>query len=1367
MSRWQPTRAGITNVWRYFDEVFTFDHGRLLLRGPNGSGKSKALEVLLPFLLDANLSPSRLSTFGTTARTMHWNLMGEGASGRTRIGFVWLEFGRDTETVTIGARLQATRETTRVEPVYFITHLSIPDELRLVAADGSPLSVAALEEAVRGNGDVYRKAQEYRTAVRERLFPAMGAERYDTLVQALLQLRRPKLSEHLDPEALSGLLSSALPPVDAEQIRELAEGFERLDQQRAQLVHLSQQEKAARDLSNAVAAYSRGVIRARATALTQATTNLDNASAAVRHGEEQRDDEQKRADAATKQEGSAKALCDELRGSKQALERSDAYAEGRNLDDLRRRAADARSLADRTAHDAEHAGRRAESSRANADADARSAAEHQRGLAQHIDDIRAAALTLAISGQGEQVEPPPAEPLFEPEGLEAAERWSVAADAALVGVAVRARARRGQVIDALGLLNAHGRAIDERDRRETAVDQATNRVDEASQALRDANQALQRELAAHEVAVLAWADSLEALSLDRAVVEARLGVVHCALDGGSPEDADENALRELAGSAVAAIRQEDGRRQGELAVQRRTLEDRRAATTAERERLAAARFAEPERSRWRDAPATRGAPLWRLVDARPDAPADQIVAIEAGLQAAGLLDAWVLPDGSVEVPGNDILLAPGSNPDPAPHGTLLELLVPDPGESDVQGEVIARILGSIGLIRPEAHDAAGPPPSEHGCGREAVWVATDGRWQLGVQHGRWHKPHAAYLGATARERHRQAQLAELTATIANLDQQLQDLDGEHDQLAAHIHKATEEAAALPPEAEVRKAAGVVAGAAGRVATFEHLRSEALTARAAAELAANACWTRFETEIGRSKLPAHRDALNTLASEIESLSTTTETARRLVPGFVGAASRAVRANRSANDDTQEWAALRTRAGTDDSAARTLAAELEALDATKGAEYREVVARIAELEAAITMHEAVQTKAHSALRAAEKKVVELQERTRNAERDREVAVQRRDHAQEDFAWSTGTLLAEDAGLGRRAELDGDRVRPTLDLARQVLRDLGSDATALAELNTRMTQQVRASEAVLADRAFVELTPERDVMIASAMHGGRRMPVRSLRDAVADERARTEQEITEAQDALFRRILTGDTRRHLSSRIRDAGDIVADMNARLGEVHTSSDVRVRLVWEVRKDEGALLARARELLLTAPERLTEDDERALVDFLGDRISRAREADDGLPWAQQLAKVFDYTAWHQFRVQMKRGDAGEWKLLTKQVHSALSGGEKAIALHLPLFAALAALYATTPQAPRFILLDEVFVGIDTANRGQIFGLLTDLDLDVFLTSDHEWAAYPQVDGIAIHALAADDGDDAVTSTRFVWTGRELVEDPFESGVLL
>ena len=52
--RWRLSRAGIVNVWFYLDNEFTLSGGRMILRGTNGSGKSRALEMLLPFLLDAD-----------------------------------------------------------------------------------------------------------------------------------------------------------------------------------------------------------------------------------------------------------------------------------------------------------------------------------------------------------------------------------------------------------------------------------------------------------------------------------------------------------------------------------------------------------------------------------------------------------------------------------------------------------------------------------------------------------------------------------------------------------------------------------------------------------------------------------------------------------------------------------------------------------------------------------------------------------------------------------------------------------------------------------------------------------------------------------------------------------------------------------------------------------------------------------------------------------------------------------------------------------------------------------------------------------------------------------------------------------------
>ncbi|MEV2275955.1 SbcC/MukB-like Walker B domain-containing protein [Nocardiopsis sp. NPDC049922] len=73
--RYRLERAGIRNVWQYDDQVLDFAEGRLLLRGRNGAGKSKALEMLLPFLLDGDIR--RLDTTGTNRTSLRW-LMSEG-----------------------------------------------------------------------------------------------------------------------------------------------------------------------------------------------------------------------------------------------------------------------------------------------------------------------------------------------------------------------------------------------------------------------------------------------------------------------------------------------------------------------------------------------------------------------------------------------------------------------------------------------------------------------------------------------------------------------------------------------------------------------------------------------------------------------------------------------------------------------------------------------------------------------------------------------------------------------------------------------------------------------------------------------------------------------------------------------------------------------------------------------------------------------------------------------------------------------------------------------------------------------------------------------------------------------------------------
>src|SRR5919106_1934072 len=381
--RWQLLRAGIQNVWEYDDQRFVFDHGRLLLRGQNESGKTKALEVLLPFLLDANLQPHRLDPFGSSARAMRWNLINESNAGVTvAIGYVWLELGRleDGRPVycTVGAGLKARRTANGVEDWYFATSQRVDDELLLLDENRVPLTRVQLEEAIGGAGQVFQSAGEYRRSLNERLF-GLPAEQYSALVDALLQLRRPQLSKQLDPSALSRILSASLPPLDAGVIGSLAEGFERLDRHRVEREEYNAALDAVRSFLAVYRNYVASFLKARTLELTRADSAFHAARASRRDLDERRAAAERELQEAAEAIQSLEREAVELDERLKALRASDEYRAIATLEEaekqarlLREAAAKTDAALARARMRAEDAQRRSETAvqRASADAQA-------------------------------------------------------------------------------------------------------------------------------------------------------------------------------------------------------------------------------------------------------------------------------------------------------------------------------------------------------------------------------------------------------------------------------------------------------------------------------------------------------------------------------------------------------------------------------------------------------------------------------------------------------------------------------------------------------------------------------------------------------------------------------------------------------------------------------------------------------------------------------------------------------------------------------------------------------------------------------------------------------------------------------------
>ncbi|MEM7395933.1 MAG: TIGR02680 family protein, partial [Verrucomicrobiota bacterium] len=230
--RWQPLRGGLINIFKFQDEVFRYENGRLLLRGDNGSGKSRVLALQLPFLLDGEISPFRVEPDRDPAKRMEWHLLMDRHDRRT--GYTWIEFsrlddGRPTY-LTLGCGMEAQKGGGAPKRWFFVSHERV-ETLRLVQNEvplGRRRLIAEFDE--HDLGAVYDKTTDYRNAVDDTLFKL--GNRYAPLIDLLIQLRQPQLMRDMKEDVLSNALSEALPPISEVLIQNVSEAFQGLDSDR-------------------------------------------------------------------------------------------------------------------------------------------------------------------------------------------------------------------------------------------------------------------------------------------------------------------------------------------------------------------------------------------------------------------------------------------------------------------------------------------------------------------------------------------------------------------------------------------------------------------------------------------------------------------------------------------------------------------------------------------------------------------------------------------------------------------------------------------------------------------------------------------------------------------------------------------------------------------------------------------------------------------------------------------------------------------------------------------------------------------------------------------------------------------------------
>ncbi len=1367
--RWQPLRLGLVELFHYDSEEFWFRDGHLLLRGNNGTGKSKVLSLTLPFLFDAQLKSSRIEPDGDAGKKMAWNLL----LGRheRRMGYAWIEFGRlgddgTPQYLSLGCGLSAAAAKPQVDSWFFVLDGErIGRDLWLTSPQRVVLTRERLREHLRehfgdslqGAGQVFDTATAYRRAVDERLFH-LGPARYGALMDTLIQLRQPQLSKKPDEGSLSDALTEALPPLSPDLLTDVAEALNQLEENRRELEEYEALARAIGQFSRRYLVYAATQARRQAATLRAAQSGFDTASRVLNEARRDFHQAQDAEAQARSRHTEAELSLAALRASLDLLQSDPAMQDANRLALAEKDASD--RARDRVAADAALAATRTRLQRETDQTRERAdrAAQTVRTLAEARALTTGWVDTLGVTA------------LYRINPLAAADTVALcnldplALDTARNDLRQLAATRREQ----LALIQRRRNEVDAADawraQTQRACDERRDESQEASARRDSADETVEQQGRALLGAWQAHVDGLQQLRWpDTAAALDALAQWIASLQGDNPARAALHAAQQQASERLA-------QQHAALSNERAALQAETDSLQAERARLEQGVDTAPPAPSHR-APDVRlgrgGAPLWQLVDFQPQVDTAQRAGLEAALEAAGLLDAWVTPDGTLQL---------GDEAHPL-HDTqwlrrvtqttsLATWLRPSEALAD-SGAVPAAIVQRLieGVVCSMVDD-----------GSAETWIAPDGRFRVGTLAGAWRKPLAAYIGYAARAAARERRLAEITRRLGELRLDDAALQTRFDELALQRSRAAFEWQSAPGDEALRKSHVEAAArerefqsASARLDQAEQqLRDAEQTLQAARHALANDAQdlalpdTRAGLQAVEQALTQFGESLHHLFQSVHELQqTSAELARQREREAQAGADAAQRAEESGERRLQ---------------AEEAHARYETLREAVGAMVEEMQRRLKEARSAVITGERLQKAEAEAQRLAG----ETRARSEQKAQDAEATLDERSATRQSAVVRLQGFAA--TGLLATALPNADvpdlrqpwTIEPALTLARraeQALQSFKDDDESWRHVQAQVSVDYSELGRALSALGHQAQADTNDFgLVVHIVYQNQPQPPDRLTLRLDAEIAERRALLTAGERKVLENHLQAEIAFAVQKLLRDAELQVEAINKELHKRPTSTGVRFRLQWQPLPEggEGApvgLEAARKRLLHTSTDLWSAEDRQVVGAMLQQRIAEERLRADagrgpngGGSLLDQLANALDYRRWHRFRVQ--RWQDGAWRPLSGPA----SSGERALGLTVPLFAAVASYYSqgASPHAPRLVLLDEAFAGIDDAARAHCMGLIREFDLDFVITSEREWACYAELPGVAICQLQRREGIDAVYVSRWTWDGRARLrqDDP-------
>lgn len=1363
MNKWKINRAGLFNFWYYDEEIFPFANGKLLLRGANGSGKSVTMQSFLPVLLDGKTSPDRLDPFGSRARRMEDYLLGEkGVVDRDeRTGYLFMEFKRETteQYLTIGIGLQAKRHKPMKFWGFVITdnrrigkdiHLYKPEK-HAGKTEKIPLSRVELENLIQEGGQVVQTKTEYMKLVNKHLFGFETLEAYEDLIKLLIQLRSPKLSKDFKPSVIYEILEAALPPLSDEDLRHLSDTIEQMDQTKQQIEQLEREAAAVESLNRVYRRYNQHVLADLANEFLKAEKRLVKEQTDWRQLEKKSDELQEEIEQLEKDIRGLKIQLGSYRQQKERLMKHDVW----KLENERRQKLEQLEQTKKLLKSKEQ---RLQQDRTQENKLLHMKNELEAELVNRLNTMKDKLLDL--QNDAEETSFADKHEInrhdFE-RHLEKRFDFSLWTKEAALHLE-----KLEHIKDDLQELEQLIERYQEKDRQLAEENQALDTLIRQEEEWR---RMFEEDKERTLDAIHHWKEAADWLEISDEAMQDVARHLYELYEPTSYEQVMEPFRR-----AFLNFEQKQREILAQLNFENKQLSEAIREKENELSEWLKKKDPEPEtdsltqeaRQQLREK-GVSFIPFYQAVEFQEHVEPDMQKRVEAALLDSGLLDA-LLTEEEVAIT-YDRTIRP--NPQLFAH-TLADVLKPDlPEDSAIPARLVADVLSSITIGETEQSGSS---------------VTVDGNYELGILKG-----HALpvdevrYIGRNARKRFRNERIAAIKAEIIALEEKKKAVENDILEIQGMLKKAKTDLAQFPDDADLQTAYENIKKVRfeinQRKKHVERLSSEVkLIYNQFTDLKQRIYEATRDLDI-ENKVSDYQDAIAAMKRYEKDLSELEKEHIHYVNNLKEGKTLAERMN----ELDERMIELSGELNDAEDKAEILRQDIQHIDKTlKQAGVDDVHRQIVEVQDMLDRLEKALEDKKVAKPGKEKELEQVTQQVEEKsvkvdfwtnmtdtwkmtlERELQRGLYERHDDEKPLVEIAGLILKKHRYVLKeknRSKLSEELTKEYYKQNSDLMEYRPNTFTAPISVPQWMTEWTEPDDAPYIDqwRRIV------DRQIIELHYFGKQVSPFTLEEKVKEQLARQESLLDEQDRQLYEEILFNTVGQKLRARIRRAEKWVAQMKELMENRDTSSGLSFSIRWKPRTADSEMEMDTVDLvhlLRQDSKLLKEEDIDKVINHFRSKIERAKEmvgeGNEMQTLLQVLKEVLDYRKWFSFVLHFQREGEPRRELTNNQFYK-FSGGEKAMAMYIPLFTACYSRYLEAhPDAPFIISLDEAFAGVDEKNIQEMFEIVEQLGFDYIMNSQILWGDYDTVGELSICELIRPKNDDCVSVIRYYWDGNKL-----------